>query len=199
MVNATTRLLGLDGLVVTGAPPISGRGRVRGVRRTRRRCPAAGRLRGLHGRSGPALAGRRPQQRDGQERGEDWRSGVRFVAIDMYTIFKSALRDALPRARLIVDHFHLVQLANQALTEVRRAGPPSRSGADGPQRRVDLVARDPRLHRHRHHQRRIRRHQPRHQDRRMRHHPTRTRMPQPPLNFEEPGYPEPGDSGSVLR
>jgi transposase len=42
------------------------------------------------------------------------------VAIDMCTIFKAAIRDALPRARLVVDHFHLVQLANQALTEVRR-------------------------------------------------------------------------------
>lgn len=54
------------------------------------------------------------------QRGEDWRQGVRFVAIDMCTIFKSAIRDALPQARLVVDHFHLVQLANQALTEVRR-------------------------------------------------------------------------------
>jgi transposase len=42
------------------------------------------------------------------------------VAIDMCTIFKAAIRDALPQARLVVDHFHLVQLANQALTEVRR-------------------------------------------------------------------------------
>lgn len=86
----------------------------------------ARRLRGPHGRSGPARAGRGPHQR-----GDDWRSGVRFVVIDMCTIFKSAIRDALPRARLVVDHFHLVQLANQALTEVRRAGSPSRSGADG--------------------------------------------------------------------
>ena len=54
------------------------------------------------------------------QRGEDWRSAVRFVAIDMCTIFKSAVRDVLPQARLVVDHFHLVQLANQALTEVRR-------------------------------------------------------------------------------
>lgn len=51
---------------------------------------------------------------------EAWRQSVRFVAIDMCTIFKSALRDALPQARLVVDHFHLVQLANQAVTEVRR-------------------------------------------------------------------------------
>jgi transposase len=55
-----------------------------------------------------------------EQRDEDWRRGVRFVAIDMCAIFKSAIRDALPRARLVVDHFHLVQLANQALTEVRR-------------------------------------------------------------------------------
>lgn len=51
---------------------------------------------------------------------DTWRQSVRFVAIDMCTIFKSAIRDALPRARLVVDHFHLVQLANQAVTEVRR-------------------------------------------------------------------------------
>jgi hypothetical protein len=38
----------------------------------------------------------------------------------MCTIFKSAIRDALPQARLVVDHFHLVQLANQAVTEVPR-------------------------------------------------------------------------------
>jgi transposase len=55
-----------------------------------------------------------------EQRDEDWRRGVRFVAIDMCTIFKSAIRDALRQARLVVDHFHLVQLANQALTEVRR-------------------------------------------------------------------------------
>ena len=49
-----------------------------------------------------------------------WRQQVRFVAIDMCTIFKSAVRRALPQAQLVVDHFHLIQLANQTLTEVRR-------------------------------------------------------------------------------
>jgi transposase len=49
-----------------------------------------------------------------------WRAQVRYVAIDMCTIFKSAIRTALPHAQLVVDHFHLVQLANQTLTEVRR-------------------------------------------------------------------------------
>lgn len=38
----------------------------------------------------------------------------------MCTIFKSAIRRVLPQATLVVDHFHLVQPANQTLTEVRR-------------------------------------------------------------------------------
>jgi transposase len=54
------------------------------------------------------------------KRDQAWRDGVSFVAIDMCTIFKSALRRVLPQATLVVDHFHLVQLANQTLTEVRR-------------------------------------------------------------------------------
>ncbi|WP_433351483.1 ISL3 family transposase [Microtetraspora malaysiensis] len=54
------------------------------------------------------------------QRSQAWRDGVAFVAIDMCTIFKSAIRTVLPQARLVVDHFHLVQLANQAVTEVRR-------------------------------------------------------------------------------
>ncbi|WP_432014247.1 transposase [Streptomyces cucumeris] len=38
----------------------------------------------------------------------------------MCTIVKSAIRRVLPQATLVVEHFHLVQLANQTLTEVRR-------------------------------------------------------------------------------
>jgi transposase len=53
-------------------------------------------------------------------RGFAWCHAVRYVAIDMCTIFKSAIRRMLPHATLVVDHFHLVQLANQTLTEVRR-------------------------------------------------------------------------------
>jgi transposase len=54
------------------------------------------------------------------ERDQPWRDAIRFVAIDMCTIFKSAIRRALPQANLVADHFHLMQLANQTLTEVRR-------------------------------------------------------------------------------
>ncbi len=49
-----------------------------------------------------------------------WRDTVCYVVIDMCTIFKSAVRQALPQAILVVDHFHVVQLANTALTEIRR-------------------------------------------------------------------------------
>nr|WP_240670211.1 transposase [Actinoplanes solisilvae] len=34
-------------------------------------------------------------------------------------MFKAAVREAVPHATLIVDHFHIVQLANRAVTEVR--------------------------------------------------------------------------------
>ncbi|MEV6817010.1 ISL3 family transposase, partial [Micromonospora sp. NPDC051296] len=49
-----------------------------------------------------------------------WRDQVRHVAIDMCTVFKSAVARVLPHAQLVVDHFHLVQLANATVTEVRR-------------------------------------------------------------------------------
>ena len=53
-------------------------------------------------------------------RPRQWREQVRYVAIDMCTIFKSAVGRVLPHAQLVVDHFHLVQLANATVTEVRR-------------------------------------------------------------------------------
>lgn len=49
-----------------------------------------------------------------------WRDRVRFVAIDMCTVFVAALRRILPHTTLIVDHFHVVKLANDTLAEVRR-------------------------------------------------------------------------------
>jgi transposase len=45
---------------------------------------------------------------------------VRVAAIDMCTVFKAAVRESLPHAVLAVDRFHLAQLANTALTELRR-------------------------------------------------------------------------------
>ncbi len=40
-----------------------------------------------------------------------WRDAVRVVAIDMCTIYASAVRRMLPRAQLVPDLFHVVHLA----------------------------------------------------------------------------------------
>jgi transposase len=56
---------------------------------------------------------------------------VQVVAIDMCTVFKAAVRASLPHAALVVDRFHVAQLANAALTEVRRrVTVQARDGAD---------------------------------------------------------------------
>lgn len=49
-----------------------------------------------------------------------WRHRVRIVAIDPSAAFRSAVRSWLPKARVSVDHFHLIQLANTMVTTVRR-------------------------------------------------------------------------------
>jgi transposase len=49
-----------------------------------------------------------------------WRLGVQVVAIDPSAAFRKALRMWLPRTAVAVDHFHLVSLANQAMTETRQ-------------------------------------------------------------------------------
>ena len=56
------------------------------------------------------LAGAPPASRD----------AVQVVAIDMCTIYQSAVRKMLPRAKIAVDLFHVVQLAVKAVGDVRR-------------------------------------------------------------------------------
>jgi transposase len=53
-------------------------------------------------------------------RGPEFCDAVDFVAIDPAASYASAIRAALPHAAIVVDHFHLVKLANDALTKVRR-------------------------------------------------------------------------------
>jgi len=53
-------------------------------------------------------------------RGQDWKDQVAFVAIDPCAVYRSAVQRALPDAVIVVDHFHLVRLANQAVTKVRQ-------------------------------------------------------------------------------
>ena len=44
---------------------------------------------------------------------------ISSVVIDPYAGYKAAVRDAAPQATRIADHFHIVGLANTALTDVR--------------------------------------------------------------------------------
>lgn len=49
-----------------------------------------------------------------------WRQRVQYVAIDMSSEFRKAVRENLPRAKISVDHFHVIQRANLMITQVRR-------------------------------------------------------------------------------
>jgi transposase len=49
-----------------------------------------------------------------------WRDAVRVAAIDMCTIYQSAVRRMLPGAAIAVDLFHVVQLAVKTVGDVRR-------------------------------------------------------------------------------
>lgn len=55
-----------------------------------------------------------------QQRSQPWRDGIKVVAIDPSAPFRSAITRALPSVRVAVDHWHLVKLANQAVTKVRQ-------------------------------------------------------------------------------
>ena len=48
------------------------------------------------------------------------RDRIDHVVIDPHQLSAAAVREQLPTARIVVDHFHIVRLANQALDGVRR-------------------------------------------------------------------------------
>jgi transposase len=45
---------------------------------------------------------------------------VKVVAMDPCATYRAAVRQALPNAQIVADHPHLVALANQAVTDIRR-------------------------------------------------------------------------------
>jgi transposase len=49
-----------------------------------------------------------------------FREGVEVVVIDPHAGYAAAVRAALPGAQVAVDHFHLIMLANKAVTAVRQ-------------------------------------------------------------------------------
>lgn len=53
-------------------------------------------------------------------RSQQWLDALEVVAIDPSAAFRTAIRQVLPAVDISVDHFHLVKLGNQMLTEVRQ-------------------------------------------------------------------------------
>lgn len=49
-----------------------------------------------------------------------WRGKIQYGALDMSPTYAAVYTVTLPRAKQVVDAFHLVQLANRALDEIRR-------------------------------------------------------------------------------
>jgi hypothetical protein len=60
-----------------------------------------------------------------------WRDAIEFVAIDMCSIYASAVRRMLPGAQLVVDLFHVVQLAVKMTGDVRRRAVREKYGRRG--------------------------------------------------------------------
>ena len=53
-------------------------------------------------------------------RSQAWLDRLEVVAIDPSATFRNAIRQVLPAVDISVDHFHLVKLGNQMLTDVRQ-------------------------------------------------------------------------------
>jgi hypothetical protein len=63
-----------------------------------------------------------------------WLAGITTVALDPWRGYASALVVPLGHARVVVDHFHAIKLANTVVDQVRRrtSRPPSGIGAASP-------------------------------------------------------------------
>lgn len=51
---------------------------------------------------------------------QEWKARIRYVAIDLCAPFATAIGRALPHARVVADCFHIVQLAQRRLAQLRR-------------------------------------------------------------------------------
>jgi transposase len=54
------------------------------------------------------------------QREQSWRDGVEVVAMDGFTGFKTATAEELPDAVAVMDPFHVIRLAGDALDQCRR-------------------------------------------------------------------------------
>jgi transposase len=48
------------------------------------------------------------------------KADVRFVAMDMWTPYRDAARAVLPKAKIVVDKFHVIRMANYGIEKVRK-------------------------------------------------------------------------------
>ena len=55
-----------------------------------------------------------------KQRSQAWLDSLEVVAIDPSSAFRNAVRQVLPAVEISVDHWHVVRLGNQMLTEVRQ-------------------------------------------------------------------------------
>jgi len=65
------------------------------------------------------------------EQSQEFRDGIELVVIDPSAPYASGVRRTLPNARIAVDKWHLVALANQMVTEVRQRVTRERLGRRG--------------------------------------------------------------------
>ena len=49
------------------------------------------------------------------------RTYIEYVTMDMWKPYKDAVNTILPHAKVVVDKFHVVRMANQALDNVRKS------------------------------------------------------------------------------
>jgi transposase len=70
-----------------------------------------------------------------KEQNPEWRARITHVSMDTSATYARAARLALPNAVVVVDRFHLVALANRAVTEYRRELAWARRGRRG--RKID--------------------------------------------------------------
>src|SRR3954447_13047863 len=66
-----------------------------------------------------------------EEQTQAFRDAVEVVVIDPSAPYASGIRAALPQARIAVDHWHLVRLANDMVTEVRQRAAREEHGRRG--------------------------------------------------------------------
>lgn len=76
-----------------------------------------------------------------QAQPDSWRVGVTHVTIDLSASYLRAVTDALPHAVVVADRFHLVQLANQMLTDVRQRATRDVRGRRGRKKDPEWAAR----------------------------------------------------------